>query len=647
MSRSQLSDLVEATDGLHLSSSSRYMYKPLEHERSIRILALEAAHSADSPLKCDLREVPLSEDPRYEAISYAWGDPVLSSDLDLHSGVLKITESLFLALQRFRLEDRARYIWADAVCINQGDNSEKGRQVALMGEIYRRAQKVLVWLGPGDEYSGHVINLFRRLAARSDRYGVHPVKEALADVPTEYDWSGIDDFYSLSWFSRMWIVQEIALGPSAHIYYGAFDISWDDFMLAAHIQYRSVQQGTAMNLRLPNKFNYVKLLEGSRRYLKDKKLGPRLLYLLLNCRFSRCSDDRDRVYAMLGLKSNEDVEITPNYDEPANKAFIELAEKMLRKNHGNILYFAGIARRFQHEDAKSIVTKNTVHPIGLIPAPHIVCKDLPSWVPDWRITGTYNSFFINQAPKSGYSAASQFIPSIQFDPDDGTLSVIARSIDKIKGGKDLGSEQELDYNAHCRQVMLMKEFYDQQVGTFRPKNDDDALTVFARTIVADLSQANTRSFIREDLTVQEARNLWLQFVSTPYKDESPTEHFETNDSEGREVGARMQYTPTTTKVKAYSKLFCYRLALRNLLDDRQFIVTNEGLAGLAPAIAQPGDHIVLVAGFSVPLVLRPDEQDAKGRNRWYIIGDCFVTGMMYGELSELLKAGPWDWKMLS
>jgi hypothetical protein len=41
-----------------------------------------------------------------------------------------------------------------------------------MGEIYRRTQKVLIWLGPGNEYSGNVIKTLKQLAAQSNRYGV-------------------------------------------------------------------------------------------------------------------------------------------------------------------------------------------------------------------------------------------------------------------------------------------------------------------------------------------------------------------------------------------------------------------------------------------------------------------------------------------
>jgi hypothetical protein len=36
---------------------------------------------------------------------------------------------------------------ADAVCINQNDHQERLGQIKLMGDIYRKATRVLVWLG--------------------------------------------------------------------------------------------------------------------------------------------------------------------------------------------------------------------------------------------------------------------------------------------------------------------------------------------------------------------------------------------------------------------------------------------------------------------------------------------------------------------
>jgi hypothetical protein len=50
-------------------------------------------------------------------------------------------------------------LWADAICINQSDINERNTQVKLMGEIYRTATRVHVWLGL-DSPKGHVEEAF-------------------------------------------------------------------------------------------------------------------------------------------------------------------------------------------------------------------------------------------------------------------------------------------------------------------------------------------------------------------------------------------------------------------------------------------------------------------------------------------------------
>ena len=60
---------------------------------------------------------------------------------------MDITYSLYSGLKRFRYPEKDRILWADAICINQSDNKEKGIQVNMMGDIYDRATAVLVWLG--------------------------------------------------------------------------------------------------------------------------------------------------------------------------------------------------------------------------------------------------------------------------------------------------------------------------------------------------------------------------------------------------------------------------------------------------------------------------------------------------------------------
>jgi len=38
-------------------------------------------------------------------------------------------------------------MWIDAICINQGDDEEKSKQVTRMRDVYKLARRVVVWLG--------------------------------------------------------------------------------------------------------------------------------------------------------------------------------------------------------------------------------------------------------------------------------------------------------------------------------------------------------------------------------------------------------------------------------------------------------------------------------------------------------------------
>jgi hypothetical protein len=44
----------------------------------------------------------------------------------------------------------SRPIWIDAVCINQDNLQECSEQVVKMGAIFKRAAKVITWLGDAD-----------------------------------------------------------------------------------------------------------------------------------------------------------------------------------------------------------------------------------------------------------------------------------------------------------------------------------------------------------------------------------------------------------------------------------------------------------------------------------------------------------------
>ena len=136
-----------------------YKHSPLNDPSYTRLLTLLPG-SHCTPLRCQIVEHQASSDTRYDALSYAWGDPVYSesiqvcesSNAERVSWYLPVTRNLFEALLRLRSDDAPRTLWIDALCINQDDLEEKGHQVARMGRVYREASQVIVWLGEDEPY---------------------------------------------------------------------------------------------------------------------------------------------------------------------------------------------------------------------------------------------------------------------------------------------------------------------------------------------------------------------------------------------------------------------------------------------------------------------------------------------------------------
>ncbi|KAJ5618739.1 hypothetical protein N7528_006850 [Penicillium herquei] len=134
-------------------------YQPIQSENEIRLLILEPG-KGNEPIRCRLKNVLLSDKPKYEALSYVRGRcyGFMGQDYIYCEGQLvKIGKELSYALESLRLPDHERILWTDALCINQSDNVEKGHQVNIMGDIYSSSQKVLIWLGKASPSDGRHI----------------------------------------------------------------------------------------------------------------------------------------------------------------------------------------------------------------------------------------------------------------------------------------------------------------------------------------------------------------------------------------------------------------------------------------------------------------------------------------------------------
>ncbi|GIZ41074.1 hypothetical protein CKM354_000439000 [Cercospora kikuchii] len=305
--------------------------------------------------------------PAYEALSYAWGEVkrthvayVVDPGTMQALGSLAITRSLDVALRNLRTVDAERTIWVDAICINQEDLHERSIQVRRMGEIYKYAARVVVWLGCASDDSMVALSALQRLGQgveisddgwwfRAPHVG--DVNMAL-DQPaplTTTEWDAVEALLSLSWFRRMWVIQEITLGgPASILQCGPDQITYHDFRRAIAILTERAGVPNDLSYLINDKNDIVFGL--SRSTLRD---------IVSIARQHSCFDPRDKIYGMLGLLGPRLREgIRPSYHRDFEDIYQE-----------TFLLHCKNTKRLDLLSQCYLQDSNTT---------------MPSWVPDWR-----------------------------------------------------------------------------------------------------------------------------------------------------------------------------------------------------------------------------------------------------------------------
>ena len=291
----------------------RHVYERLKNGE-IRVLRLYPG-AKDDPLLGHLEHVALGV-ASFQAISYAWGEPVFNQSIYIDSEELRITDSLSGALRRFRDAEKDVCLWADQLCINQNDLTEKNVQVAIMVKIFGSAHKVHVWLGEPEEHhdvafsmmhflggpwwSTEIWQLARSTALAQVRQGW---KEYNADVTLEEGLAAFSTIAKKRWFERLWVVQEVL---AAHYYRTSFYCG----------QHSIISSKAVTAFQRFGEFvrhNFVSGFDSSREtriaslyesIFFSQPLGamssaPRFLEVLFETSHLKASEPRDRVFALM------------------------------------------------------------------------------------------------------------------------------------------------------------------------------------------------------------------------------------------------------------------------------------------------------------------------------------------------------------
>lgn len=281
-------------------------YKALSdaHIRLLRILPAEPG----TVIRCRIEEFPLQGAPAYTALSYTWGSQHGIYEIYINDQPLLVPKNLwrFLSHAGAFANGLSGWLWVDMLSVNQVDLVERGHQVNLMPRIYGTANEVVVWLGPAYRGSDVAMSALAKLPS-----GKGFAKQASRIWACDAG-HALDGICRRPYWRRLWVFQEIRLAQKARLMCGSKVVTWDRFQALMQLAH------TESSISQPNDNTEVVVKSPAMRMIRLnlKSVDTMLWTLVQETRHLRCSDTKDKIYALLGVAAKGHESIEPDYSMP-------------------------------------------------------------------------------------------------------------------------------------------------------------------------------------------------------------------------------------------------------------------------------------------------------------------------------------------
>ncbi|KAJ9604354.1 hypothetical protein H2200_011188 [Cladophialophora chaetospira] len=340
-----------------------YHYDSITDPNEFRVIEVHPGLH-DAPLVCNLKHVVPGNEVKYEALSYVCGDPNDRVEITCNEKRLSTLATLDIAIRALRLPDRTRVLWADAICINQENLAERSQQVREMSSIYKRAERVVAWLGKDPDGVAKIAFDLMRLSSEDDLrlWTSDEMRSIPAHEDEETGRKHIAAVYESPWFTRAWVSQEVGLSLNAVVKWGDAELDWPlvssfGYFVLADPHTGIIEMPYAVNARSAA---MTSLLWGRGN---PRTLPHSFLQVLDHARTLKTTDPRDLVYAFLGhpraqSRLHDGALVIPNYELSTLEVFREITLSMI-------------------EETESLA------PILLTDHNPDLDKDWPSWLPHY------------------------------------------------------------------------------------------------------------------------------------------------------------------------------------------------------------------------------------------------------------------------
>ena len=614
------------------------------------------------------------------------------------------------------LSDRCP-LWIDSICIDQGNILERNAQVAMMSEIYSHAESVIVWLGVEDEYAAPAFEAIEKIEEENTEKSpsfmawltyIYTGSTAIFDAEVvaanilaslNYPRKIVKDGVAIShllertWWSRVWIVQELALSKEVLMVCGSLQIdfldtfvfqlptfrvpdSFTDLVGSPSVVYalqaarfadvKGIEACVLSEIKLrksadKDKSQWVspngnELLSITPIPHDENKLSIQVLGTMT--RWFQASDPRDHVFALLGISGTggKDHGIIADYSMSTAELFVKYGrlfmqgspDEPVKSLHTTELY------TFECLEGLSYVQTN--------PKSHPRFQDyktrLPSWTPNFSVPLVTHRIWSDQFNSSPALPGTPIIfPSAATDE----LRLNGAKYDEVVAIEPMRKEYG-DY--HILLPLAWLEFilplHPIYVGG---GNRIDALwrTLTANRVqgAATSKRVGFRDFMR--------RNLWYAAMDSQC---APLVHsllLQLRQADSRDtLPAAEEIEAPPARVRKNFKLYLdlnatFPSAWRRYYASRCLYRTKRGYIGLGPEETNPGDEVWLIAGARTPFTLRKPDKKKPMKGKWLLslrnsfhfgpgrgdaeehrvfVGESYVHGLMDGEAAGNVVFNP-------
>jgi hypothetical protein len=411
-------------------------------------------------------------------------------------------------------------------------------------------------------------------------------------------------------------MQEIGLASKATVMYGHVKIDWHHLISA----YRLVEA------KFPRKYlmtigfepSQVTCLSGWRSPLS----GDTFLELLVATERRKTTDPRDRIFALL---SHAGAKVETTHGEPT--------ELLIEAD-----YSRSIVDIYTHLAKRLLAISGCLDVLSYIRG----CEGrfgLPSWAPMWNETregvhcllgshirftadGSHSSTSPWTSSRTDIYSLEQTEQHITARVDNHQLCVMSVDIGRISWRFERAREKYIERFWKPMVYLLQPgegvlDVWEQFNEAASGRLEVDLLQTYAELITCGLVHPQYEEETGKKLYARHFEAFWRTAVNE------------------NEAGAALSRAKTKAKNKKRRDCKRFQNAIDYASEKRVLFCTDTGYMGLGPDSIRVGDEACILEGGKVPYILREADN-----GHCSLVGECYISGAMHGELVSRDKFNP-------